>query len=61
VARDYRLTVDGEPLDGLFVQGATESTHGLGSTLLSNVAIRSGEILDGIVAATTLTAVAKGA
>jgi len=61
VARDYRLTIDGETLDGLYVQGATESTHGLGSTLLSNVAIRSGEILDGIVAGTLPTAVAKGA
>jgi L-ornithine N5-oxygenase len=61
MARDYRLTIDGETLDGLYVQGATESTHGLGSTLLSNVAIRSGEILDGIVAGTLPTAVAKGA
>ena len=59
-----RLTVDDEPLDGLYVQGATESTHGLGSTLLSNVAVRAGEILDGIVADTSLTsglAAAKGA
>ncbi|MGV7750452.1 L-lysine 6-monooxygenase, partial [Mycobacterium kansasii] len=49
---------------GLYVQGATESTHGLGSTLLSNVAVRTGEILDGIVADTSLTsglAAAKGA
>ncbi|WP_019202096.1 lysine N(6)-hydroxylase/L-ornithine N(5)-oxygenase family protein [Tsukamurella sp. 1534] len=48
VARDYRLLVDGEPVPGLYVQGATEATHGLGSTLLSNVAVRAGEILDGI-------------
>ncbi len=61
VGRDYRLSVDGEPLAGLYVQGATESTHGLGSTLLSNVAIRSGEILDGIAADSDLTTVAKGA
>ncbi|MET9325463.1 SidA/IucD/PvdA family monooxygenase [Tsukamurella sp. NPDC003166] len=61
VGRDYRLTLDGEALDGLYVQGATESTHGLGSTLLSNVAVRAGEILDGIVADTVLTTVAKGA
>lgn len=61
VGRDYRLTVDGEPIAGLYVQGATETTHGLGSTLLSNVAVRSGEILDGLVADTALTTVAKGA
>ncbi|CAM3890636.1 lysine N(6)-hydroxylase/L-ornithine N(5)-oxygenase family protein [Tsukamurella strandjordii] len=64
VGRDYVLTVDGEPVDGLYVQGATESTHGLGSTLLSNVAVRAGEILDSIVADTSLTsglAAAKGA
>lgn len=65
VGRDYRLVVDGEPVPGLYVQGATEATHGLGSTLLSNVAVRAGEILDGIesendLAATTV-AVAKGA
>ncbi|KXO90164.1 hypothetical protein AXK57_08780 [Tsukamurella pulmonis] len=48
VARDYRLQLDGAPVPGLYIQGATEATHGLGSTLLSNVAVRAGEILDGI-------------
>ncbi|BDH59211.1 lysine N(6)-hydroxylase/L-ornithine N(5)-oxygenase family protein [Tsukamurella sp. PLM1] len=61
VGRDYRLTIDGEPVPGLYVQGATEATHGLGSTLLSNVAVRAGEILDGLVADTSLTTIAKGA
>jgi L-ornithine N5-oxygenase len=41
---DYRLELDGS--DALvYVQGATEHTHGLASTLLSNVAVRSGDIL----------------
>lgn len=61
VARDYTLTIDGAALPGLYVQGATEQTHGLGSTLLSNVAVRAGEILDGLVAETGLTTIAKGA
>jgi L-ornithine N5-oxygenase len=44
IAPDYRLELDGS--DALvYVQGATEHTHGLASTLLSNVAVRSGEIL----------------
>jgi L-ornithine N5-oxygenase len=36
---------------GIYVQGATEHTHGLGSTLLSNVAVRAGEIVDSVAAA----------
>ncbi|GAB3129887.1 SidA/IucD/PvdA family monooxygenase [Tsukamurella serpentis] len=61
VARDYRLEIDGAPVAGLYVQGATEATHGLGSTLLSNVAVRSGEILENLVADTSLAGIAKGA
>jgi len=44
ITEDYRLELDGS--DALvYVQGATEHTHGLASTLLSNVAVRSGDIL----------------
>jgi L-ornithine N5-oxygenase len=44
ITADYRLELDGS--DALvYVQGATEHTHGLASTLLSNVAVRSGDIL----------------
>lgn len=50
VTRDYRAIVDGALVDGLFVQGATEATHGLGSTLLSNIAVRAGELSASIVA-----------
>ncbi len=34
---------------GIYLQGATEHTHGIGSTLLSNTAVRAGEILASIV------------
>ncbi|MEU5647272.1 lysine N(6)-hydroxylase/L-ornithine N(5)-oxygenase family protein [Streptomyces milbemycinicus] len=47
--RDYRLvTTPGLP-GGIYLQGGTEHTHGLTSSLLSNVAIRSGEIADSII------------
>jgi L-ornithine N5-oxygenase len=32
------------------VQGGTEHSHGLTSTLLSNIAVRTGEIVESIVA-----------
>lgn len=51
VARDYRLLTDPDLQAGIYVQGATEHTHGLSSTLLSNVAVRSGEIARSIACA----------
>lgn len=48
VSRDHHAVVDGTRIDGLFVQGATEGTHGLGATLLSNIAIRAGELRSAI-------------
>ncbi|WP_181784384.1 SidA/IucD/PvdA family monooxygenase, partial [Pseudonocardia pini] len=53
VARDYRLvtgpTPAGTPVEvGFYVQGATEHTHGITSTLLSTVAVRAGEIADAL-------------
>lgn len=58
IRRDYKLTTDrltdGTPLAaGLYVQGATEHTHGISSTLLSNLAVRSGEIVASIAAGGT--------
>lgn len=49
VERDYRLvTVD--PLRaGVYVQGPTEHTHGISSTLLSTTAVRAGEIVTSLV------------
>lgn len=45
--RDYRLVTP--DLDcGIYLQGGTEHTHGLTSSLLSNIAIRSGEIANSI-------------
>ncbi|OBJ55746.1 lysine N(6)-hydroxylase/L-ornithine N(5)-oxygenase family protein [Mycobacterium asiaticum] len=44
VTRDYRLVAKpGAPGD-IFLNGSVEHTHGLASSLLSNVAVRAGEI-----------------
>lgn len=53
IGRDYRLRTDPELAAGIYVQGATEHTHGLSSTLLSNVAVRTGEIVRSIEARAT--------
>jgi L-ornithine N5-oxygenase len=45
VTRAYRLVPkDAEPLPRIYVQGCTESTHGLSDTLLSVISIKAGEI-----------------
>ncbi|MET7478608.1 SidA/IucD/PvdA family monooxygenase [Streptomyces sp. NPDC005648] len=49
VTRDYRLITTPELSCGIYLQGATEHTHGLTSSLLSNIAVRSGEIVDAII------------
>ncbi|MEU3708488.1 lysine N(6)-hydroxylase/L-ornithine N(5)-oxygenase family protein [Streptomyces catenulae] len=49
VGRDYRVATDPELRCGIYLQGGTEHTHGITSSLLSNTAIRVGEILDSIV------------
>jgi L-ornithine N5-monooxygenase len=49
VTRDYRLITAPEVTCGIYLQGGTEHTHGLTSSLLSNMAVRSGEIVDSIV------------
>ncbi|MBT2491935.1 lysine N(6)-hydroxylase/L-ornithine N(5)-oxygenase family protein [Streptomyces sp. ISL-96] len=49
VERDYRVATDPELQCGIYLQGGTEHTHGITSSLLSNTAIRVGEILDSIV------------
>lgn len=48
VERDYRLVTTPELQCGIYLQGGTEHTHGLASSLLSNIAVRSGEIADSI-------------
>jgi L-ornithine N5-monooxygenase len=47
--RDYRITTTPGLSCGIYLQGGTEHTHGLSSSLLSNIAVRSGEIVDSIV------------
>ncbi|MFI6638814.1 lysine N(6)-hydroxylase/L-ornithine N(5)-oxygenase family protein [Streptomyces sp. NPDC050504] len=49
VERDYRLVTDPGLRCGIYLQGGTEHTHGITSSLLSNIAIRVGEILDSVV------------
>lgn len=48
VSRDYRLATAPPAAGGLYIQGNTEHTHGLTSSLLSNIAVRSAEILQSI-------------
>lgn len=50
VTRDYRLATKPEVRAGIYLQGGTEKTHGLTASLLSNVAVRAGEILASVVA-----------
>ncbi|MEU0086973.1 lysine N(6)-hydroxylase/L-ornithine N(5)-oxygenase family protein [Streptomyces sp. NPDC006274] len=52
VERDYRLATDPELRCGIYLQGGTEHTHGITSSLLSNTAIRVGEILDSVLDST---------
>jgi L-ornithine N5-monooxygenase len=56
VLRDYRVAtrpVPGRPplAAGVYVQGATEHTHGITSTLLSTVAARAGDIVASLTGA----------
>lgn len=48
ISRDYRVVTQPPTAGSIYVQGNTEHTHGLTSSLLSNIAIRSGEILESI-------------
>ncbi|GGJ74549.1 lysine/ornithine N-monooxygenase [Pilimelia anulata] len=50
VDRDYRLRTVPELRCGIFLQGGTEHTHGITSSLLSNTAVRVGEMLDSVLA-----------
>ncbi|KPI10862.1 L-lysine 6-monooxygenase (NADPH) [Actinobacteria bacterium OK074] len=44
VTRDHRVETGPDVRAGIYLQGGTEHTHGLTSTLLSTTAIRAGEI-----------------
>ncbi|WSS20617.1 lysine N(6)-hydroxylase/L-ornithine N(5)-oxygenase family protein [Streptomyces sp. NBC_01190] len=49
VGRDHRVEVTADVHAGIYLQGGTEHTHGLASTLLSTTAVRAGEIRDSLV------------
>ncbi|GAA1767993.1 lysine N(6)-hydroxylase/L-ornithine N(5)-oxygenase family protein [Luedemannella helvata] len=44
IGRNYRVRTKPQLRCGIYVQGAAERSHGLSSVLLSNVAVRAGEI-----------------
>lgn len=48
IGRDYRVSTTARAEFGIYLQGGTEHSHGLSSSLLSNIAVRSGEIVDSI-------------
>jgi L-ornithine N5-oxygenase len=48
VARDYRLRTARDVAGAIYLQGGTEHTHGLSSSLISNIAVRCGEIVESI-------------
>ncbi|WP_372411619.1 lysine N(6)-hydroxylase/L-ornithine N(5)-oxygenase family protein [Streptomyces luteireticuli] len=49
VDRDHRVMTTDRVRVGIYVQGSTEHTHGITSSLLSTLAIRSGEICDSLL------------
>ncbi|WP_370949211.1 lysine N(6)-hydroxylase/L-ornithine N(5)-oxygenase family protein [Amycolatopsis sp. cg5] len=49
VERDYRVRASASLRGGIYLQGGTEHTHGITSSLLSNTAVRVGEILGSIL------------
>ncbi|MFE2913388.1 lysine N(6)-hydroxylase/L-ornithine N(5)-oxygenase family protein [Kitasatospora indigofera] len=49
VDRDHRVLTDDHVDVGVYLQGGTEHTHGITSSLLSTLAVRSGEICDSLL------------
>ena len=49
--RDYRVETSPLVAGGIYLQGACQESHGLSSSLLSNTAVRAGEILESLLAA----------
>lgn len=50
VERDYRIAAGPSVTAGVYLQGGTEHSHGITASLLSNAAVRSGEIIESIAA-----------
>jgi L-ornithine N5-oxygenase len=51
VGRDYRVETTSGVQAGIYLQGGTEHTHGISSSLLSNISVRAGEIVESMAAA----------
>ncbi|MEE4545553.1 SidA/IucD/PvdA family monooxygenase [Streptomyces sp. V4-01] len=51
VGRDYRVRTAEHVTAGIYLQGGTEHTHGISSSLLSNLAVRAGDITASLTAA----------
>ncbi|WP_371483460.1 lysine N(6)-hydroxylase/L-ornithine N(5)-oxygenase family protein [Kitasatospora sp. NBC_00315] len=49
VDRDHRILTSDHVDAGIYLQGGTEHTHGITSSLLSTLAVRSGEICDSLL------------
>ncbi|RFU36347.1 L-lysine 6-monooxygenase [Actinomadura logoneensis] len=49
VGRDYRIAADERVVGGIYLCGGTEHSHGITSSLLSNAAVRAGEILASVL------------
>ncbi|MGQ0837092.1 lysine N(6)-hydroxylase/L-ornithine N(5)-oxygenase family protein [Actinokineospora sp.] len=49
LARDYRLRTAPRVRAGIYLQGGPEHAHGITATLLSNTAVRVGEILESLL------------
>ncbi|MEU7986410.1 SidA/IucD/PvdA family monooxygenase [Streptosporangium canum] len=49
VGRDHRVETAPQVTAGIYLQGGTEHTHGISSTLLSTTAVRAGEIRDSLL------------
>ncbi|MHA6802724.1 lysine N(6)-hydroxylase/L-ornithine N(5)-oxygenase family protein [Salinifilum ghardaiensis] len=59
VGRDYRLRTTDDLEAGIYLQGGTEHAHGITSSLLSNGAVRAGEIRDALLSSRAVTGRAR--
>ncbi|WP_156757497.1 lysine N(6)-hydroxylase/L-ornithine N(5)-oxygenase family protein [Actinokineospora pegani] len=50
LGRDYRIATQPNVSAGIYLQGGSEHMHGITNTLLSNTAVRAGEILASVLA-----------
>ncbi|GAA3620288.1 lysine N(6)-hydroxylase/L-ornithine N(5)-oxygenase family protein [Kineosporia mesophila] len=60
VQRDYRVVTTPGIRCGIYLQGGTEHTHGLSSSLLSTIAVRAGEILASVVSGISTARLPQG-